>query len=130
MHGKPDQFSRRNACRACIAAAMILAGQMQARAASVRNVILCIGDGMGPEQVNAAGLYAGTHLFFESFPYQSRINTASAGSSVTDSAAAATAMATGTRVYNGVFSLRRPGDDREKETLLEYFMARGKAAGP
>ena len=72
------------------------------------NVILFIGDGMGFEQVKAAGMYAhgsaGT-LSFEALPYQAQVTTYSASSSVTDSAAAATALATGFKVNNGVLSL-------------------------
>jgi len=98
-------------------------------AAPIRNVILCIGDGMGPEQVKAARLYAGTNLFFESFPYRTIMETASASSTVTDSAAGATAMATGIRVNNGVISLKLPGDGSELETLLEYFKGKGKSTG-
>ena len=64
-------------------------------AAPPKNVIFFIGDGMGPEQVKAAGIYAngtpGT-LCFESFPYQAEVTTYSADSSITDSAAAATAL--------------------------------------
>jgi alkaline phosphatase len=97
--------------------------------APIRNVILCIGDGMGPEQVKAARCYAGTNLFFEEFPYQTNMTTWSANSTVTDSAAAATAMATGIKVDNGVISLQLPGNGSETETLLEYFKERDKATG-
>ena len=100
-----------------------------AHGAPIRNVILCIGDGMGPEQVKAARYYAGTNLFFETLPYQSTMTTHSTNSSVTDSAAAATAMATGIKVNNYVISLRIPGDSSESETTLEYFKSRGKATG-
>ena len=59
-----------------------------------QNVIMLIGDGMGFEQVRAAGMYLngieGT-LSFEMLPYQAVMTTYSANSSVTDSAAAATA---------------------------------------
>ncbi|MBL7016756.1 MAG: alkaline phosphatase [Kiritimatiellales bacterium] len=98
-------------------------------AAPIRNIILCIGDGMGPEQVKAAGYYAGTNLFFETFPHQSAMATASADNSVTDSAAAATAMASGQKVNNGVISLTLPGDGSELQTLLEYFKTKDKAVG-
>jgi alkaline phosphatase len=47
----------------------------------------------------------------------------------TDSAAAATAMATGTRVSNGVLSVAIPGDRRNLQTLLEYFKTAGKRTG-
>jgi alkaline phosphatase len=96
------------------------------------NVILFIGDGMGFEQVKAAGMYAhgsaGT-LSFEALPYQARVTTYSASSSVTDSAAAATALATGFKVNNGVLSLAIPGDGRELETVLEHLRDQGKRTG-
>ena len=97
-----------------------------------RNVILFIGDGMGPEQVRAAGMYqngsAGT-LVMESLPYSTTMTTYSANNAITDSAAGATAMATGRKVNNGVISVAIPGDGHELETLLERFRALCKRAG-
>ena len=94
------------------------------------NIIFFIGDGMGSEQVKAANFYAGEPLSFENFPYQAQCTTYSANSSVTDSAAAATAMATATKVNNGVISMAYPGDGSELETLLEYFEGvYGKSTG-
>ncbi len=100
-----------------------------AAAAPVRNVILLIGDGMGAGQVASARCYAGTNLFFEGFPFQRRMTTGDAGGGITDSAAAATAMATGRKVYSGVVSLAVPGDGGELETLLEFFRQAGKSTG-
>jgi len=57
------------------------------------------------------------------------VRTGSANSSVTDSAAAATAMATGVKVDNGVLSVAVPGDGSELRTLLEHFQGCGKAVG-
>lgn len=98
----------------------------------LKNVIFCIGDGMGFEKVKAAGLYAhgeaGT-LSFEAFPHQGEVTTHSADSPMTDSAAAATALATGFKVNNGVLSTALPGDGRELYTLLEYFRDQGKSTG-
>ncbi len=100
--------------------------------ASPTNVIFCIGDGMGFEKVKAASMYAhgmvGT-LSFEAFPYQGEVTTHSADSPMTDSAAAATAMATGSKVNNGVVSTALPGDGRELYTLLECFKDQGKSTG-
>ncbi|MFQ5805904.1 MAG: alkaline phosphatase [Phycisphaerae bacterium] len=97
-----------------------------------QNVIVLIGDGMGFEQVSAAGMYAygapGT-FSFESFPHQTEVMTYSANSSITDSAAAATAIATGHKVNNGVISMAIPGDGSELETMLEYFADRGRSTG-
>ena len=98
----------------------------------LKNVIFCIGDGMGFEKVKAAGMYAhgeaGT-LSFEALPYQGEVTTHSADSSMTDSAAAATALATGFKVNNGVLSTALPGDGRELYTLLECFRDQGKRTG-
>ncbi len=100
--------------------------------AEPHNVIFIIGDGMGFEQVRAAGMYLnggeGT-LSFEAFPYQGEVTTYSASSSVTDSAAAATAIATGQKVNNGVVSQAIPGDGGDLYTLLEYFRDRGRSTG-
>ena len=100
--------------------------------AGPKNIILMIGDGMGKEAVKAAGLYAngkaGT-LSFEAFPVRGQVRTASADNTVTDSAAGATAIATGRRVNNGVISRAIPGDGKALTTLLEYFKAKGKRTG-
>jgi len=77
-----------------------------------QNIILFIGDGMGPEHINLGGLYMngkrGT-MFFESFPHKSQMTTHAADDPITDSAASATAIATGYKVNNGVISLKIPG---------------------
>jgi alkaline phosphatase len=103
-----------------------------ASAAPAKNVILIIGDGMGFEQVKAAGMYAsgaaGT-LSFESLPYKGQVSTYSADEPVTDSAAAGTAMATGIKVDNGVISMKIPGDSSELKTMLEHYKEKGKAVG-
>lgn len=97
-----------------------------------RNVILLIGDGMGPEQIRAAGMYAygeaGT-LVFEDFPFQTRMTNASADHKITDSAAAASAMATGRKVNNGVISVAVPGDKSDIPTLLEQCKSLKKSVG-
>jgi alkaline phosphatase len=98
-------------------------------AAMPSSVILFIGDGMGAGQVAAAGLYAGGALSFEAFPYQGQVTTYSASSAITDSAAAATAMATGRKVNNGVISTAIPGDGAELRTVLEKAADAGKSTG-
>ena len=99
---------------------------------SLKNVIFCIGDGMGFEAVKAAGYYAygetGT-LSFEAFPHRAEMATYAANSPMTDSAAAATAMATGYKVNNGVISMEFPGSGTPLKTLLEIFKAQDKWTG-
>lgn len=97
-----------------------------------KNIVFMIGDGMGFEQVRAAGMYLngqeGT-LAFESFPAKGEVTTRSADGTVTDSAAAATAMATGIKVNNQVVSIALPGDGKDLKTLVEFFREYGKRTG-
>jgi alkaline phosphatase len=118
--------------RSVVLSFLFLTGCSTSSYGQARNVILLIGDGMGPEQVRAAGMYAygeaGT-LVFEDFPYQTRMTNASADRKITDSAAAATAMATGRKVNNGVISMAVPGDKSDIPTLLEQCKAMNKSTG-
>jgi alkaline phosphatase len=101
--------------------------------AQPRNVILVIGDGMGAGHVEAARLYKGAPLAWEAAPHRAEMITSSAttlrSGAPTDSAAAATAMSTGRKVTNLVISVAFPGDQRELETLVEFFHARDRSAG-
>jgi alkaline phosphatase len=87
---------------------------------------------MGFEAVKAAGYYAygetGT-LSFEAFPHHAEMATYAANSPMTDSAAAATAMATGHKVNNGVISMEFPGSGAPLKTLLEIFKAQDRWTG-
>ena len=96
------------------------------------NLILFIGDGMGFEQVKAAGMFrygASGTLSFESFPYRAEVTTHAADSDIPDSAATGTAIATGRKVNLGVVSLAIPGDRSELLTVLEFMQACGKSTG-
>jgi len=96
---------------------------------ALKNVILMIGDGMGFAQVDAARMFLGGEISFDRFPYRAEMTTFSADAEITDSAASATAMATGRKVANGVVSLAIPGDGSELPTLLELAAAAGKSTG-
>ena len=92
-------------------------------------VILMIGDGMGPGQLETASLYrhgAVGRLAMEQLPYRGAVRTASP-SGITDSAAAATVIATGVFTYNGAIGQDRRGVP--VETLLERAKGRGWATG-
>ncbi len=110
----------------------ILMGWTSLTQAGPKYVFFFIGDGMGPEQIKAGGMYAngsaGT-LSFETFPDQGELTTYSADNAVTDSAAAGTALATGVKVNNGVISMAYPGDGSELETLLEWLQVDNKRVG-
>jgi alkaline phosphatase len=111
--------------------ASILTCAITASAASAqpKNVIFMIGDGMGPTHIQAAGMFAGAPMSFESAPYQGLVTTYSADNAITDSAASATAMATGVKVNNNVVALNTPGDGSELTTLLEYYKSLGRSTG-
>lgn len=89
------------------------------------NVILFIGDGMGMEHVRAARYYKGAPLCFEEFPHSALVDTDSLNG-LTDSAAGATAIATGTRVEEYTYGDRGAG---QLPTVLEYFQGKGKRTG-
>ena len=85
-----------------------------------RSIILMIGDGMGPEQVELARwVEVGTEGFvnMEQLPLWLSCTTYSADNPVTDSAASATAMATGNKTDNLKIALSPDGITLE--TILE-----------
>lgn len=103
-----------------------------------QNVILFLGDGMGPSTVNAASIYGHRRsrgLFIQSLPHIGLSDTSSADSWVTDSAAGMTAIMTGAKTLNGVISQGPQGAVRGREdgpplkTLLEYAEERGLSTG-
>ena len=96
-----------------------------------KNVILLIGDGMGPGAVKLASLYqhkAEGKLVMEQLPVQTFCNTLSMGSNITDSAAASTALSTGQKTLNS-----RLGLAHDDTTLLisvaEAARKQGRAVG-
>ncbi len=92
-------------------------------------VVLFVGDGMGLRHIAGGGLYAyGAEgsLILESLPYVGRLRTASY-SGVTDSAASATAMASGVKTFNGRLGLDRYGFS--VESVRELAAGRGLATG-
>ena len=85
--------------------------QIPVRAA--RNVILMIGDGMGSAQVEAGRQRAasvGRRIEMESMPVKSLVTTTSISGGITDSAASATAMATGRKTVNGRLGVDADGN--------------------
>jgi alkaline phosphatase len=70
----------------------------------VRNIIVYVADGAGVEYWTAARL-AGHRLAIVEMPVVGLVDTRSASSDLTDSAAGATALATGMRTYNRAISV-------------------------
>ena len=99
-------------------------------------VFYFIGDGMGVNQVNGTEMYQAERqngrigvepLLFTQFPVATMATTFSATNSVTDSAAAGTALATGKKTYNSAISV---GEDKNPiETIAEKAKKAGKKVG-
>ena len=91
----------------------------------IDNIILLIGDGMGFNQIEAAKALSGhDSLFMESLPFQSQQLTRSLSNKTTDSAAAATALASGVKTINGqvgkvVFSNLKTSMDIAQENNMK-----------
>ena len=102
----------------------------QAAVPSGTSVIVLIGDGMGPSQRAATQLARyglDTVQPMDALPVSGSIRTQSANSAITDSAAGATAIATGTKTTNGYVGV---GPDGERlTTLLEIARDAGKSTG-
>lgn len=123
---------------------VLVAGQVQA--AGVKHVIVMISDGCGYNQVEAACLYRfgkPEGWSYQQFPVKLAMSTFPDGGSydpalawgdflyvkkaVTDSAAAATALATGVKTYNGAIGV---GPDKlPVENILERAERKGMASG-
>lgn len=107
---------------------VLLAGMASAQTA--KYVFYFIGDGMGVNQVNGTEMYLAEQegrigaksLLFTTFPVASVATTFSATNSVTDSSAAGTALATGSKTYNGAIGM----DDQKQP--LQSVAAQAKAA--
>lgn len=100
--------------------------------ASAKNVILFVGDGMGAA-ARTAGQYRYAGLFgklaMDDMPYAASVKTAPRDPEdiVTDSAAAATALATGVKTFNGAIAVDVNG--RPVRTFGERAKSAGKALG-
>jgi alkaline phosphatase len=103
--------------------------RVTSRPAIARNVILLIGDGMGRAQRDAARLLAGGSLVMDGLPHSGLVATGCADpvATVTDSAAAATAIATGVKTYNGAIGVGPDGNP--VPTVLELAKRAGKSVG-
>ncbi len=129
--------------------AVTAAAQTSAKAPSkptLKNIIIMISDGCGYNQIDAASLYqygrTGVQPY-ENFPVRCAVSTYSAGGSYdpnkawssfnyvksgyTDSAAAATAMSTGTKTHYGIIGL--DVNKKPLKHLIERCEELGKATG-
>jgi len=120
-----------------------MADDVAGKSASAKNVILLIGDGMGFPQLTLARIdkarenlsdYASVELFMDGMKQTGYVSTFSANSFVTDSAPAATAMATGHKTNNGVIgqdatAVPKKMDGKNLTTILELAEKAGLSTG-
>ncbi len=82
-----------------------------------KNVILLIGDGTGLSQISSAFYFKKTSSNYARFKHIGLINTSSSREDITDSAAGATAFASGVKTYNGAVGVA--DDSTEVKNLVE-----------
>lgn len=101
----------------------------------IKNVIVMIGDGMGPAYTTAYRYMKDDPstpkmektIFDKYFTGMAKTYPEDSEENVTDSAAAATSMAAGVKTYNGAISVEN--DKESVETVLEAAKEDGKATG-
>ena len=123
---------------ATVLGSSVLAGRGEAEKASgqatgqAKNVIFMMGDGMGPahrDAIQLATVGAYSRLAMDRLPVEGMVGTNSADPEtfVTDSAAAATSLATGVKTYNGAIGVDAEG--QEVRNIVEQAKAAGKSVG-
>ena len=102
-----------------------------------RSAVLFIGDGMGPAYVTVTRVArggSGGRLRMDALPYTALTRTHSSDSPVTDSAAAASAMACGQKTANGILcedasAVYGKTDGRKLESIAVWAKKRGLRVG-
>ncbi|USG66321.1 alkaline phosphatase [Brevibacillus ruminantium] len=121
---------------------MLAKANAETKVAKSKNVILMIGDGMGPTQVTAARLYANKFykqekLELDNYLVGAATTFADPGVAdgvfqsgiVTDSASAGTAFATGNKTYNAAISVSNADVSRPFASFIEAAHDQGLATG-
>lgn len=93
-------------------------------------IILFIGDGMGSHHRTAGQYYTvgeNRQLTMDQLSVRGWLETDTLSDEMTESAATATAMATGQKTYNGLVSI--DGDGNALKTILEYAHEMGMSTG-
>ncbi|NEW05174.1 alkaline phosphatase [Paenibacillus sp. SYP-B3998] len=110
-------------------------------AAPSKNLIVLIGDGMGPAEITAARYYSkkilnkdrleldGGYYVGKATTYSQAGPYSSESGAVTDSAAAATAFSTGNKTYNNAISVSNGDVAKPYGSVIEAAIKQGKATG-
>ncbi len=94
----------------------------------IKNVILVIGDGMGMGHIKAGQLFQDKDVYNFINWSNTRVDTANATATVTDSAAGGTAIATGTLTNNDYVGIA-PDGVTELETIMDIAKKLNKSTG-
>merc|ERR1712127_644568 len=100
---------------------------MGIRHGKAKNVIFMVGDGMGVSQITAGMIKNNNHLNLERFPIVGLHKSYSSDNLITDSAAGATAFASGVKTYNGAIGVNPK--KKPVKTILEECEEKGMATG-
>ena len=104
--------------------------------AEIKYIFYFIGDGMGTNQVLSAEMYRSAiqgdplgrvQTLMTTFPYSGHASTYSKSNGITDSAAAGTCLATGSKTNNGILGL--DADGNRLTTIAEDLKAQGWGIG-
>ncbi|MBY0597179.1 alkaline phosphatase [Bacillus bingmayongensis] len=103
--------------------------------AKIKNVIVLIGDGMGPSYITAHRYMKDNPKTFEMEPIEfdkylvgtQKTYAEDEHQNITDSASAATAMSSGVKTYNSAIAV--DNDKTEVKTVLEQAKEQGKSTG-
>ncbi len=95
--------------------------------AKPKNIILLIGDGTGLSQISASQFYNDETSNYDRFKHIGLIKTSSSSDPITDSAAGATAFASGVKTYNGAIGVDH--DTIGVTTILEKLAEKGYSSG-
>ena len=108
-----------------------------AQRGQAKYVFLFIGDGMAMSQISSTEIYTAarssrdiniTRLGFTRLPVAGLTTTYDAGTFITDSASAVTAIATGNKTLSGVLNMD-PGKTKSFKTIAEYAHETGMKVG-
>ncbi len=101
--------------------------QKSSKVKKPKNIILLIADGTGLSQVSASLYFNEDPSNYERFPVVGLIKTSAANSLITDSGAAATALASGIKTYNGAIGVAM--DTSSVANIVEHVSLKGMATG-
>jgi alkaline phosphatase len=137
MIGKDTKGLRRALAAALVLLFILAAAPAAVAAPTAKYVFLFIGDGMAMPQISATEAYANAvaskdvtlkRLGFSRFPVAGLTTTYDAGSLITDSASAGTALATGNKTLSGVVNMD-PSKATKYATIAEQAKAKGMKVG-